>query len=164
MGLTPTSATPLAVIQMSLPITYYSGDIQSKLSQRAPCTGNPQDSCLQDGSSIDVFPRGSESATNRQLRTDAGVQSYGIDGRVVSHSGSTFMIKGSSGALYTVSTQSDVLSNFHSNGLSVEIGDMLHISYSQQPNDAHTHIQTKNIQNIVLIIENGAKQGIVQKY
>ena len=166
----PTSRQTLAVVRLSLPPAYYGENAQNSVVDRLPCTGNPEDSCISGGAqaSIDVWPRGSEAPS--QTPQDGSHRSYQIQGRLIGHSGTQLQIRGSSGKVYRFTFATDIIANFNTNyaanyqGVTIAIGDLLDLHYTQLPGQDHAVIQPHEASFVSLLLDQNGKQAPMHKY
>lgn len=161
----PTERRPIAIVALELPAKFYENNLQNQVAKRKSCYGNPSDTCVDSGS-IDVYPRNGE---NNSAPTEPG-DHFVIQGRIVEHNDATIKIKGSSGAIYTITTPLDMIADFNNrysqnyDGTTIQIGDMLMVNYNQPADADHKVIQPGRVQSVVLMIEVVRKTDGIKKY
>lgn len=162
----PTKSDLLAIFKMDLPIEAYSVSKQNLVSERTACLGNPDDFCLADSASIDVYPRGSEGTSLGGSSGDL----YEIQGKILSVSQEGFTLQGSSGALYQIATPLNIIDEFNQKsssdyGVSIEVGDQLSVFYNQTSDDNHKIIQASLLSRVTLLMQTGnEKTDAMTKY
>lgn len=163
-----TSGTPIArkttyVIKVDLPYEYYGPSKQNQIAQRQACIGNPQDSCVQMAT-VDLYNSSSADALN------PGNEMRSIQGIVTEYSGNTIKIQSSSDRIFTLTTPSDIVTNFNQNksanynGTKVAVGDLLQVSYVIDKNDSGLALGEPQIISIQLALNLIQKSDPVQKY
>ena len=101
--------TLVAIVKLSMPFEDYDQFAWQSLAQRETCYGNPNDDCVAGGASIDLYMGGGGSGIsgNKIMKE--------IQGTVVSLNGNKTSIRSSSGTIFTVTTPSDVISDYNTN-------------------------------------------------
>lgn len=164
----PHGVGAVAVVKMTLPAAYY-GEKQKHIYEVQPCMQNPGETCPKEyQSGIDVFPRGSEGATNPSLRKDTDLtNSREINGVVTEILPDRFILKSNKGNLFTVhlpkqiidSYNSDVAPIYQQNGrfelsrVSLHPGSWVSINYQQQADDNPRGILLSDIFKIYLLTD-----------
>ena len=158
----PTSRTLKALVKLSLPYEMYDPLKYQSLTELIPCPGNEADKCTEGGSSIDVYSNFNVTADAHKLRN--------IDGVIVSMTPSRVEIKGTSGAIYTLQLDRDVLNDFNTKrshdyqGTTIRVGDTLSLRYFAEKNDTNRTIAQAQIQTMTLATELVSKRDSIQKY
>jgi hypothetical protein len=120
------------------------------------CTGNPQDQCIATPS-IDVWPGGSEGASNPYLNQSSGSDNE-IMGRISNDTTDTLQLKTTSGRIISVAYPLNAISNFNENyasgyNLTITDGDEIYVSYMGSMKSGDT-IETSQIISSSLILKN----------
>lgn len=133
----------LAVVKLSYPFENYDQFAWQSLTERTECVGNPNDSCLTGYiGGVDLY-YGSASVVLGKTEMKE------IQGVITQLDGKTTVIKSSSGSLFTVTTPSDVISNYNTtragqyNNQTIKAGSTLRVSYVESP-DQHTKTITSD--------------------
>lgn len=123
----------VAVVKLSMPFDDYDQFAWQSLSEREACYGNPNEDCVTGGASIDLYIGGSSTKVS-----DTTLMKE-IQGTVVALKGNETLIKSSSGAVYTVTTPTDVISNYNTtkaaqyyNNQKVELGSSIIVKYVEE--------------------------------
>lgn len=129
--------TLVAVIKLSMPFEGYDQFAWQSLSERATCYGNPNDDCLAGGASIDLYMGGGNAGISRNSLMKE------IQGTIVGLNGNKTSIRSSSGTVFTVTTPSDVISDYninkaarYYNNQKVVLGSSISVRYVEDK-DAH---------------------------
>jgi hypothetical protein len=164
----PHGVGAVAVVKMTLPSAYY-GEKQKYIYEVQPCMQNPGETCPKEyQSGIDVFPRGSEGATNPSLRRDVD-SSTGreINGVIASILPDRFILKSNKGHLFTVHLSKQIIDNYNrdvapiyqQNGrfelskVSMRPGSWISIDYWQQASDNPRDILLSDIFKVYLLTD-----------
>jgi hypothetical protein len=133
------------------------------------CMGNSQDTCTFTGG-VDLFPAGSEGATNPAARALPNSEAKEIAGAITAIRPHSVDIKTSSGRSFTINYPSDPVSYFNQhlsanyNNAKVEIGDSIMTWYSETKGQHNTTINAEQIHRTQLIIEFFGKSDPIKKY
>ena len=103
------SRTLVAVIKLSMPFENYDQLARQSLSKRETCYGNPNDDCVANGASIDLYTGGGNAGISGNMIMRE------IQGKVVGLNGNKTSIRSSSGTVFTVTTPTDVISDYNTN-------------------------------------------------
>ncbi len=158
-GGSPTKSDLLAIFKMDLPVEAYSVNKQNLVIERTTCLGNPDDSCLADSASIDVYPRGDEAAY--MANTPESGDLYEVQGEIVSISAASFTLQGSSGALYQIDTPQNIIDEFNKKDSgnyghhTIQVGDKLSVFYWQGLDDDHKAIKADQLAKVSLLMQTG---------
>jgi len=164
-----------ALIKLSEAATYYTPEMQNKIITWQPCPGNPADNCDMDSgplSGVDIHPWGETGANPGVARGDWKT----IEGKLVSKTADMFVIRGTSGAQFTVHTAEDLIDEFNtqygknygasgsSSNLVINPGSTLTVTYIQaHGEDAHV-IGANEIKDVTLAVIGSGKTGPVRVY
>ena len=129
--------TLVAVIKLSMPFEDYDQFAWQSLSERETCYGNPNDDCIAGGASIDLYMGGGNAGISGSTIMKE------IQGNVVGFNGKKTSIRSSSGTVFTVTTPTDVVSDYNTNKASryynnqkVILGSSISVQYVENK-DAH---------------------------
>lgn len=130
--------TLVAVIKLSMPFEDYDQFAWQSLSQRETCYGNPGDDCVAGGASIDLYMGGGNTGIlGSKIMKE-------IQGNVVGLNGNKTSIRSSSGTVFTVTTPTDVISDYNTNkaeqyynNQKVLLGSSISVRY---PEDKDAHV------------------------
>lgn len=156
---------PLAIIKLGYPPQLYdSTDIQNTYHTRHECYGNPKSSCI-DLPSLDVL-RDGEGGANPDTRGEARL----IQGKLLSFTDSEFKLQSTSNEMYTVHTTRNVIDIFNANNpygaVTIGVGDVLEVRYSQPSSENPNEIQSNQYHNVQLLLQGFDKKSDTnfQKY
>lgn len=174
VGATPDSHSVgiIAVVKMTLPKDYY-GAKQNNVYEVTACLNNPGETCPKEQqASIDVFPRGSEGATNPYLRQDtSATETREINGVVTTISPDQLTLKSNKGNTFTLHVSRQIIDGYNTNAaplytqngkftadaVSIHVGSWISITYQQQPNDNPRDILLSDIFKAYLLTDLGSK-------
>ncbi|MAU33944.1 hypothetical protein CL689_01790 [Candidatus Saccharibacteria bacterium] len=167
-----TSAKALAVthlVKVDLPFEYYGPGKQNQIAQREACMGNPQDSCVQTAA-VDLYEN---YPTTQILPDDNGELPFDnreIQGIIIDHNGTTVKIQSSSGRIFTLTTPSDIVTNFNLyrsseyNNITVQKGDLLLVRYAVDRSSTSLELSSSEIRSVYVALNMIQKGDPVQKY
>ncbi len=129
--------TLVAVIKLSMPFEDYDHFAWQSLSERETCYGNPNEDCVAGGASIDLYMGGGNAGISGSTIMKE------IQGNVVGLNGNKTSIRSSSGTVFTVTTPTDVVSDYNTNKAAryynnqkVILGSSISVQYAEDK-DAH---------------------------
>lgn len=129
--------TLVAVIKLSMPFEDYDQFAWQSLSEREICYGNPNEDCVAGGASIDLYTAGGNAGISGSTIMKE------IQGNVVGLNGDKTSIRSSSGTVFTVTTPTDVVSDYNTNKAAryynnqkVILGSSISVQYTEDK-DAH---------------------------
>ncbi|HRF28254.1 MAG TPA: hypothetical protein PL051_01255 [Candidatus Saccharibacteria bacterium] len=161
----PTKTIVSYVVKLALPYKAYDPLAAQSLTELLPCDNNPQDICKFNGG-IPVYM--GDAFTNH---TNAGPEDYyRIQGKLVRYDPSSFVLKGSSGKLYTFRTAFDRITDFNVNKSAdydntvIKVGDSLSVSYYAASPELATAVDDTDINEILLDLELVSKGDPIKKY
>jgi hypothetical protein len=130
--------TLVAVVKLDRPFEDYDQSAWQSLTELSACEGNPDDLCLGGYSgSIDLYNNADYQGSKEKMMTKE------IQGVITKMDGTTYTIKSTSGSLYTVTTPTDVITNFNKNqsagynNQKIKVGNTLSIRYGEKESE-HT--------------------------
>lgn len=163
--------TLLAVVKLSQQIDLYNKF--GSLTRLDECMGNPQDLCT-DTPRMDVLNpyaySDSPSASTLTPPTQNTDNQYPADleGVLISHNASEFVIQTTSGRKARVTTEYDVIERFNNaqNEVTVQDGDRLSLNYMRASEHAQETVidQQENFLHIYVILEMPGKGDPINKY
>jgi len=134
------------------------------------CQGNRGEICI-GVPSVDLWPTGSEDASNPELSTNSNDSMKNIEGRIQSIDGKQIVIKSSSGRLFTINFPIDAVAHFnttrsrHYNNIKVAKNDMLFVTYFEPSSKKSLDIPVTKLQGADLLIKVGqGPLGAVEKF
>ena len=160
----PKSLGAVAIVKMSQPKEYYRQK-QSLIYEVQPCSGNPGETCPKEFQvGIDVFPRGSEGATNPHLRSRDSAVMREINGTVTTIGADAVTITSNKGNVFTLHLTKAEIDSFNTNTapihqengrfpldkVSIHPGSWLSVTYLQTPQDNPRDIQLEDIFKVYL--------------
>lgn len=165
----PRDLGAVAVVKMSFPREYYH-EKQAFIYEIEPCHNNIGETCPKEyQASVDVFPRGSEGATNPSLRTDneSSLLSRTINGAVIDIQNDRLVLKSNKGNNFTVWLPKQLIDSYNTDISSIyrqgdridasrvvlREGSWISIIYQQQPKDNARDIQLKDIFKVYLLTD-----------
>jgi hypothetical protein len=129
--------TLVAIVKLSMPFEDYDQFAWQSLSERESCYGNPNDDCVIGGASIDLYMGGGNAGISGSTIMKE------IQGSVVGLNGNKTLILSSSGTVFTVTTPTDVVSDYNTNNAvqyynnqKVILGSSISVQYIEDK-DAH---------------------------
>lgn len=158
----PTAHTITYVIKLDLPFEYYNSAKQNQVAERQACSGNPQDSCVQT-QLVDLY---SPSGMTKPGSGTAHI----VQGIITELNGKTMKMQSSSGRVFTLTTPSDIVTDFNQHKSSlydntkVAVGDLLQVSYLANKNSSDLELDSSRIISIQLALSVVQKNDSVQKY
>lgn len=158
-----TKATLVAVVKLSQPIRYYDQHAWSSLTEIIPCQGNPNDDCLTgNAAAIDLYQDFGNTDPNAQMKE--------IQGFITAINGPSVTIKSSSGSLFTITTPTDIVTDFNTNrsagynNKTVKIGSGLSVRYMENPKQHSKAIPGTSTLSVQLQLEMVSKGGPINAY
>ncbi len=153
----------VGVLKFDLPLDYYYSK-QDYLADVPPCTGNETELCPgAGGASFDLYPRGSESATNPDFKMPKEAVFREIGGTVTVITPHTVTFKTMNGTTITASINDDNFTTYNqstyaqSTGASLNVGSRVMVYY-YEPGTAHTHsIVPSQIQLMTILTDQSPK-------
>jgi hypothetical protein len=165
IGEQPVERGLVAVVRMSQPERYYK-ELQQYVRPVMPCQGNPQERCTDGpaGSGIDVY--------SRQMRVDdtpltAGQERLDVAGAVTAITPDSFVLKASSGALYTVRLPKTLIDDYNqtvapqydellapnTDKVRLHINSWVMVSYAQAKSANRQDVATDELVGVLLLTE-----------
>jgi hypothetical protein len=156
------------VIKVELPAEYYASEKQSQIAERKPCMNNTQDSCLQT-SAIVLYEDYSGSLKGFNDPNNAIKEYRDIQGIITEHNGATVKIKSSSGRIFTITTPTDIITEYNQNrgvnrGITIAPGDLLMMHYIVNKTDDGLSPEGLEINSVYLALDKIQKGDPDQKY
>lgn len=150
--------TPNAIVKLSFAPSYYlGGAVPNTYHERHDCIGNTDASCI-DLPMLDVL-RSGEGGVNG----DAPGAIHQIQGKLIALSPTEFSLQTTSGKIYTVHTNSDVIGSFNTanpyGSMSIESGDVLEVMYSVPAGGNAQDIQSTQYHEIELLLQGFDKKA-----
>lgn len=148
--------TLVAVIKLSMPFEDYDQFAWQSLSERETCYGNPNDDCIAGGGSIDLYMGGGNAGVS-----DATIMKE-IQGIVVGLDGNKTSIRSSSGTIFTVTTPTDVISDYNTNKAEryynnqrVMMGSSVSVQYTEDKDVHATEISAAYMRFQIELVSKG---------
>lgn len=182
-GATPATAPAegIVVFKLALEKRYYSLDLQSYVKTRRACRQNPALTCLE-ASNINhvilIVTRGGYTPTMYD-----GTPQRELQGRVKEYTNTSITLDVGEGKLYTIHIPRNVIEKYNTStvyglatldtiysktnpeNLKIKTGDMLEISYSEQPDIYSTDIPWERLGVISLMVERTVEDiEVLRKY
>lgn len=155
--------TLLAIVKLNLPIENYDQLAWQSLTERATCNGNEADTCLTGNiGAIDLY-------TNMGTTIEGGIPKE-IQGVITQINGATFMLRSSSGAIFTVTPRDDLISDYNSNRASkynnqkVKVGSNLSVRYYEKEHEHSKNLTTEKVMWVTLQLEMVSKGAAPTAY
>lgn len=146
----------VAVIKLSMPFEDYDQFAWQSLSERETCYGNPNDDCIAGGGSIDLYMGGGNAGVS-----DATIMKE-IQGIVVGLDGNKTSIRSSSGTIFTVTTPTDVISDYNTNkaeryynNQKVMMGSSVSVQYAEDKDVHATEISAAYMRFQIELVSKG---------
>ena len=164
-----TKEVTTGVIKVDLPLEYYGTGKQNQIAEREPCMNNRQDSCLRT-SAIVLYEDFSGSLQGFDDPNNLIKEYRDIQGILIEHTAEVVKIQSSSGRIFTLTTPSDIITDYNQNqsanhnGIKVELGDLLMVHYIVDKTDDGLSPEGLEINSIYVGLNNIQKGGPVQKY
>jgi hypothetical protein len=167
-----TSAKDMAVthlVKVDLPFEYYGPSKQNQIAEREACMGNPQDSCVQTAA-VDLYENYPTTVTLPNSNGEPPFDSREIQGIIIDHSGTTVKIQSSSGRTFTITTPSDIITNFNLyrsaeyNNITVQKGDLLMVRYAVDKSSTSLELSSSEIRSVYVALNMIQKGDPIQKY
>lgn len=144
----------VAVVKLDRAFEEYDQLAWQSLTELSECMGNEKDLCLGGYSgSIDLY-------TNRQSKgLPSNVVTKEIQGVITEMRGSTFILKSTSGSLYTITTPSDILTDYNVNRAAgynnqkIKEGTTLSVRYTEDKDESGKTIVADNLFTITVKLE-----------
>ncbi len=161
----PVSSTLVAVVKLDQPFQYYDQLAWQSLSEVTVCSGNPEDTCTAGyGGAIDLY-------NGNAVFKDKGDQMKEIQGVVTQLNGPSTVIRSTSGTLFTIVTNTDVVSTYNTqkaaqyyNNQVVKIGSTLFVRYVESA-DQHNHtLYADQLSSFQLSLELVGKSDLPKAY
>lgn len=148
--------TLVAVIKLSMPFEDYDQSAWQSLSERETCNGNPSDDCVAGGASIDLYMGGGNAGISGSTIMKE------IQGNVVGLNGNKTSIRSSSGTVFTVTTPTDVISDYNTNKAAryynnqkVILGSSISVQYAEDKNAHATEISAAYMRFQIELVSKG---------
>lgn len=163
-----TGSVTTHVIKVDLPAVYYGPEKQNQIAEREPCMNNKQDSCVQT-SAIVLYENYSGSLQGFDDPNNATKEYRDIQGIIIEHNGATVKIQSSSGRIFTITTPSDIITDYNgtrgsSNNIPVIIGDLLMIHYIVNKSDDGLSLSGLEINSVYVGLNKLQKGDVDEKY
>lgn len=148
--------TLVAVIKLSMPFEDYDQFAWQSLSQRETCYGNPNDDCVAGGASIDLYMGGGNAGISGSTIMKE------IQGNVVGLNGNKTSIRSSSGTVFTVTTPTDVVTDYNTNKAAryynnqkVILGSSISVQYAEDKGAHATEISAAYMRFQIELVSKG---------
>jgi hypothetical protein len=148
--------TLVAVIKLSMPFEDYDQFAWQSLSERETCYGNPNDDCVAGGASIDLYMGGGNAGISGNTIMKE------IQGNVVGLNKYKTSIRSSSGTIFTVTTPTDVISDYNMNkagryynNQKVILGSSISVQYAEDKNAQATEISASYMRFQIELVSKG---------
>jgi len=148
--------TLVAVIKLSMPFEDYDQFAWQSLSERETCYGNPNDDCVAGGASIDLYMGGGNAGISGNTIMKE------IQGNVVGLNKYKTSIRSSSGTIFTVTTPTDVISDYninkagrYYNNQEVILGSSISVQYAEDKNAQATEISASYMRFQIELVSKG---------
>ena len=146
----------VAVIKLSMPFEDYDQFAWQSLSERQTCYGNSNDDCVAGGASIDLYMGGGNAGISGNTIMKE------IQGNVVGLNGNKTSVRSSSGTIFTVTTPTDVISDYninkagrHYNNQKVILGSSISVQYAEDKNAQATEISAAYMRFQIELVSKG---------
>lgn len=182
-GATPATAPAegVVVFKLALEKRYYSLDLQSYVKTRRACRENLALTCLEASNINHVILIVTRGGYNPRMYD--GTPQRELQGRVKEYTATTITLDVGGGKLYTIHTPRNVIEKYNTStvyglaaldtiysktdpeNLKIKTGDILEISYSEQPDVYSTDIPWERLGVISLMVERTVRDiGVLRKY
>ena len=157
------------VVKVDLPFEYYGPGKQNQIAKREPCMNNTQDSCVQTAA-IDIYEDYSGGIQGFDDPANSTKEYREIQGIMTEHNGATVTIKSSSGRIFTMTTPSDIITNFNQNrsaeynGVTIAPGDLLMVRYIVDKTDDGLTLEGLQVNSVYVALNMIQKGDPLQKY
>jgi hypothetical protein len=159
-----------ALFKMSLPLKYYT-EMQRYVTEIPQCVGNDSELCPSTPG-IDVYPRGSEGATNPYYQSSTDSVMHEISGTVTKLSGDTLTLKSRKGTMYTVTVGDDGFTAYNQKigaytdiDAALKVGSNVLLRYSQPKGADSKMISKEQVLGVTLQLEAlNPKGGPIKPY
>lgn len=154
------------LIRMNLPFEAYDPRVQQSVAQKQVCINNAPDICTSTGS-VDLYSGDAKLPNGKN--GDFG-DTRVIQGKIVSYSGTSIMVEGSSGRQFSFVMTSNPIDEYNKkrsalyNNVTVGVGDMIEIRYLDTEGSTSLKATQKQIAAMNYMIELVGKSDPLKKY